>query len=291
MLPLVIACTSLAAAAIPITLWRFRSAFDRVLSFLPINRLGLIISSYAPKLWLWSWDFNHQYLLPNTGRDACEPIPGLTSSAHPSTFPLPTSAALSSPSSSFSTSSGSISKRHTPLFVKLHVFSMATPTCASRRALIRSQNWLAGLPSTWRHRVEIKFILGRPWAGESSPFGKHKEDVDKEGIMSEIKREQAEFGDVVCLDMDENMNQGKTTAWMRQIGRSRLGEDGEGDGKEEEDEEGRREALWVFKVDDDVSRPILLSLLLYLVGSLHWPVSSWLYQSTCGITLHPNGNE
>lgn len=105
------------------------------------------------------------------------------------------------------------------LLLKLHIFSMNTPRSRMRRDLIRSQDRLAAIPPVYRHMVELRFILGRCVIE-----------------CDELEAEQAEHGDLFMLDMDENMDRGKTTMWLRSL-----------------NQEGMREALWVFKVDDDVS--------------------------------------
>lgn len=111
--------------------------------------------------------------------------------------------------------------KHSPLLVKLHIFSMSNPASKARRNRIRAQDWLRSLPQAYRQLVEIKFILGRC-----------------EMYCDDLADEQETYGDIMELDMQENMNWGKSTQWLRSVNRA-----------------GEQEALWVFKVDDDVSLP------------------------------------
>jgi hypothetical protein len=60
---------------------------------------------------------------------------------------------------------------------------------------------------------------------------------DVQALEQDLELEQAQYGDLFRLDMVENMNEGKFIMWAREVGRGRAGE---------------RDALWVFKVDDDV---------------------------------------
>jgi hypothetical protein len=111
-----------------------------------------------------------------------------------------------------------------PALLMLHVFSMGTETSRLRRQLIRKYHPLLSVPAEYRHLVDVRFILGR-----NSP------DDNDAGIRAEekaIEEEQNRYGDLVRLEglhNGENMNQGKTLAWMRWVGR-----------------EGGREAQWVL---------------------------------------------
>jgi hypothetical protein len=84
----------------------------------------------------------------------------------------------------------------------------------------------------------VKFVLGKP---------KHSDGTIDEEKQKEFADEQAEFGDLFQLDLKngENLREGKILDWIRAVG------DGE---------DGGRDSLWLFKMDDDVScRPVVTS--------------------------------
>jgi hypothetical protein len=105
---------------------------------------------------------------------------------------------------------------------------MDSEASRARRRLIREHDVAGAVPKKYRDLVEIRFVLGRCGGGRE-----------------ELEAEQREYGDLLMLDMEENMNRGKSIEWLRSVNRA-----------------GEREALWVFKVDDDVSRHCEIMLVI-----------------------------
>lgn len=118
-----------------------------------------------------------------------------------------------------------------PSLLKLHVFSTIRNVSRPKRDVIRRLSPIYTIPAHLRHLVEVKFVLGKP---------KHSNGQIDEERQKEFEDEQAEFGDLFQLDLKngENLREGKILDWIRAVG------DGE---------DGGRESLWLFKMDDDVS--------------------------------------
>ncbi|WVQ76170.1 hypothetical protein IAR50_005826 [Cryptococcus sp. DSM 104548] len=136
---------------------------------------------------------------------------------------------------------------HSPAVLIVHIFSTPSPASRQRRDLIRSINYHSAIPPPYRHLVEIKFVLGQYHPGHA---------LYDTNEVSEIEAEYEREADLLILDdleWGDNMNQGKTWEWLRQVGR-----------------EGGREAWWVMKCDDDTF-PILPNLLPYLLA--HSPLT------------------
>jgi hypothetical protein len=123
----------------------------------------------------------------------------------------------------------SMSSEIGPAFLMLHIFSMPNKASRTRRALIRKHHPIHSVPLGYRHLVEVKFVLGiNEINGDTSP--EERRTIEEEEL--EMMAEEREFGDLIRLKGlkgGENMNQGKTLAWMRWVGR----------------EEGR-EAQWIM---------------------------------------------
>ena len=122
-----------------------------------------------------------------------------------------------------------------PALLKLHIFSTPTITAQSKRDVIRSVSPMLNLPRQFRHLVDIKFVLGYPL--------NRKGDIER-SLEDRIRAEQSIHRDLFRLEGlkdGENIRQGKILDWMRAVG-TRL--------------DGGREALWVFKMDDDVRKGI-----------------------------------
>lgn len=113
----------------------------------------------------------------------------------------------------------------------LHVFSTPKKAARARRDLLRELSPLEALPKRLRHLVEVKFVLGHP------PLAEGDDLFDSEQMLAD---EQAQHGDLLRLynlEGGDNMDHGKTWEWIRYVGR-----------------ENGRDALWVVKMDGDVSR-------------------------------------
>jgi hypothetical protein len=113
-----------------------------------------------------------------------------------------------------------------PAMLMLHIFSTSSQRSEQRRQLIRQYHPLLSVPMEYRHLVEVKFILGR-----LRPEAAKQESTDTVP-ESTLEAEMSAYGDLVRLDglMDgENMNQGKTLAWIRWVG-----------------QDGARQSQWVM---------------------------------------------
>jgi hypothetical protein len=117
----------------------------------------------------------------------------------------------------------------TPAMLMLHIFSTPSEGGRQRRQFLREYHPHLSVPVEYRHLVEVKFILGKYHISEEAD---NEEVARIEREEAAIEEEQRINGDVVRLDGlqdGENMNQGKTLAWIRWVGR-----------------EGGREAQWVL---------------------------------------------
>lgn len=95
-----------------------------------------------------------------------------------------------------------------PALLMLHVMSTPSAAGTARRAFLRDVGVLNTVPPEFRHLVELSFVLGYP------------EDGDKWTHRAELDAEQAEHGDLFFLHglvNGENMNEGKTVAWMEAV--------------------------------------------------------------------------
>lgn len=124
-----------------------------------------------------------------------------------------------------------------PAILMLHIFSIPNTTSRLKRQVIRKHHPLLAIPEAYRHLVDVKFIIGYP---REECRGRLNETLCP-GVAAEEEAiaEEERYGDLIRLEGlkdGENMDNGKTWEWIRYIGK-----------------EGRREAQWVFKCDDDVS--------------------------------------
>lgn len=100
-----------------------------------------------------------------------------------------------------------------PAWVMLHIFSTPTVKGAEWRNFLRRVSPLLKVPRDYRHLIEVKFVIGYPEDDESSPWAPRRN----------LDREQKLHGDLVLLEgllAGENMNHGKTIAWVQHLGRS-----------------------------------------------------------------------
>ncbi|ORY27905.1 hypothetical protein BCR39DRAFT_588985 [Naematelia encephala] len=147
-----------------------------------------------------------------------------------------------------------------PVIVKIHVFSTVRSEAREKRFLIRRLSPLLNIPLPYRHLIELKFVLGHAY--------KPNWDVDEE-MEALLTEEQETYGDLLRLNLvhGENLREGKILDWIHAVGSGN---------------DGGREALWLFKVDDDavLNLPVFLDTLLeldphlphYLGTSLNrWP--------------------
>lgn len=123
-----------------------------------------------------------------------------------------------------------------PALLAMHIFSMPNAKGRARRKLIRDHNPLDAMPDEYRHLVDFKFVIGYP----RPECRERVNEVLCPGVQAEEAaiREEQQYGDLLRVEglkNGENMDEGKTWMWLRQLGRQ------------------EREAQWVMKCDDDVS--------------------------------------
>jgi hypothetical protein len=116
-----------------------------------------------------------------------------------------------------------------PAFLMLHIFSMPTETARRRRSFIRRHHPLLSVPDSHRHLIEVKFVLGR--FERSDAEAKAKVIEAEEAAIDEEARVEGDLVRLEDLKGGENMDQGKTLAWIRWVGR-----------------DGGRQAQWVMYV-------------------------------------------
>lgn len=116
-----------------------------------------------------------------------------------------------------------------PAYLAFHTFSVANSSKAREFRDLSRDHQRRRIPEEYAHLIDWQFVMASPsdWA---------------EGVWAELEAEQAEHGDILLLDemvkvegerMPENMNDGKTYRWMREV--IKRSEDGRG-----------RQALWVM---------------------------------------------
>ncbi|CAK9785902.1 hypothetical protein CC85DRAFT_329921 [Cutaneotrichosporon oleaginosum] len=132
-------------------------------------------------------------------RDNYEALPSLLNAPWPGSWPVPK---LTAPKYENGT-------LVSPALLMLHVMSTPSVAGAERRAFLRSVTPLKTVPPEYRHLVEVRFVLGYP------------PDGDKWVHRKELDAEQAAHGDLFFLHGlakgGENMNNGKTIAWMETL--------------------------------------------------------------------------
>lgn len=115
-----------------------------------------------------------------------------------------------------------------PAYLAFHTFSVANSTNAREFRDLSRQHQRTRIPHEYAHLVDWQFVMASP-------------PDSAEEVWSQLEAEQAEHGDLLLIDemraqderMPENMNDGKTYKWMREV--VRRSEDGRG-----------RQALWVM---------------------------------------------
>jgi hypothetical protein len=118
----------------------------------------------------------------------------------------------------------------------------------AKRKLIREHNPLDAISDEYRHLVDFKFVIGYP-----RPECRNRvNEVLCPGVQAEEAaiREEQQYGDLLRVEglkNGENMDEGKTWMWLRQLGRQ------------------EREAQWVMKCDDDVSVAFILIQDIWMV--------------------------
>lgn len=177
------------------------------------TRLNYLLSDPSSLIW------RHAYVLwPDHPRwGTVEDLPALRVAEWPGSFPVPE---LRAP-----TPEDSLAP---PAFLMLHVFSMINTTRRHRRELIRAHHPGLSVPLAYRHLVDFRFVLGRPELEDMTREQKRAFAIE----MGAMKKEQEQYRDLILLEglrHGENMNDGKTLAWVRWVGR-----------------QGGREAQWVM---------------------------------------------
>ena len=123
-----------------------------------------------------------------------------------------------------------------PALLAMHIFSMPNAKGRAKRKLIRDHSPLDAIADEYRHLVDFKFVIGYP-----RPECRDRvNEVLCPGVQAEEAaiREESQYGDLLRVEglkNGENMDEGKTWMWLRQLGRQ------------------ERESQWVMKCDDDVS--------------------------------------
>lgn len=196
-----------------------------ILAILGLTLLGLRVHNHignvAPRPLVNWWlsiapPILHGFPLVQTPRNGpCDPIDEILLAPHPSTFSPPAS-------------KGRVWDKEvrltSPALIKLHTFSV-TGNFAARDFL--RQVARLGIPEPLRHLVEFKFVLGK------------SQDPEEE---AKADAEQEIHGDLLRLDMDENINNGKSYEWIKKVW-------------ETAHEPGGRQAQWIMYV-----RPWLCSI-------------------------------
>lgn len=135
-----------------------------------------------------------------------------------------------------------------PALLAMHIFSMPNAKGRAKRKLIREHNPLDAISDEYRHLVDFKFVIGYP-----RPECRNRvNEVLCPGVQAEEAaiREEQQYGDLLRVEglkNGENMDEGKTWMWLRQLGRQ------------------EREAQWVMKCDDDVSAAFALIQDIWIV--------------------------
>lgn len=115
-----------------------------------------------------------------------------------------------------------------PAYLAFHTFSVANSTNAREFRDLSRQHQRTRIPQEYAHLVDWQFVMASP-------------PDSAEDLWTQLEAEQAEHGDLLLLDemqpqgerMSENMNDGKTYRWMKEVV------------KRTEDSRGRQ-ALWVM---------------------------------------------
>ena len=200
--------------------------------------LALWLSFWVgPGRWLWNYSISwHPALRHVVPPGPWDPLKGepiwieqIYESPHMSTWDIPE---LSSPTYHVDQPhSAHIPAYSSPSLLKLHIFSTIRNVSRPKRDVIRRLSPIYTIPVHLRHLVEVKFVIGKPKLPDGTI------DMEKQ---KEFDQEQEEFGDLFQLDLKkgENLREGKILDWIRAVG------DGE---------DGGRDSLWLFKMDDDVS--------------------------------------
>lgn len=127
-----------------------------------------------------------------------------------------------------------------PAYLAIHTFSTATVTSRAERDLVRRYQ-RTRIPPEYYHLLDFQFVICSPFGlydhllqRPSFPY-KNQTSIQQHEAWDSLKAEQEEYGDILIVDemaedrntiMKENMDQGKTYAWLREV--SRRAEDGRG---------------------------------------------------------------
>ena len=228
--------------------------------------LGLWLSFWVgPGRWLWnyaiSWHPALRHVVPPGPWDALsgEPIwmEQIYESPHMSSWDIPELSAPTYVDQPHSAHVDGVPLYSSPSLLKLHIFSTIRNKARSKRDVIRRLSPIYSIPAHLRNLVEVKFVLGKP---------KHPDGRIDEEKQREFDDEQTEYGDLFQLDLKngENLREGKILDWIRAVA------DGE---------DGGRDSLWLFKMDDDVS-PLRCD---------HWPLRR--VSSSARVCSHSGGSD